>query len=217
MNYLFIPFRTRETITKVNVSSQSCQFLRNLMMKEAVFPTRANRWITLESKPILCDDDSAELEKLFSHDLRVHLLNMADKDRLGRTIGSRGRSGGARGEHVRLFLEACQIQTLTECVEREFIPTMLQPSPNVQLFLHTICPYIQMFISMRSQVGGCEVYVYVYEGTGRVYSTLLWMEIDSNCFTNEKCLIKNLQSVSSVCKIYLNLETSQSRSYKYHI
>ena len=147
-------FLYREDNATVDSNSQSCQFLRNLLQEESVFPTRSNRWVYLAAKPILCDDDSAEFEKLFSDDPRVHLLNMADKDRLGRSIretGSRSRGIGSK-ENVKQFLEACQIQTLTECVEREFIPTLLQASPNVQLFIHTICPYIQRFISTRSQV-----------------------------------------------------------------
>ena len=156
LSLYFCLSRGKESST-LDPNSQSCQFVRELLKEQAVFPTRANKWVSLANKPILCDDDSAEIEKLFMHNPLVHLLNMADKDKLGRTIrepkGRRGRDGSNK-ENVKQFLEACQIQSLSECVEREFVPTLLQASPNVQLFLHTICPYIQLYISTQSQV--CE-------------------------------------------------------------
>ncbi|XP_038073872.1 uncharacterized protein LOC119741972 [Patiria miniata] len=133
-----------------DVKSSSVQFLKSILEGQAVFPTSGNKWVTAEEKPLICDSQSTDIQKLFLDKKEVHLLNFGDRNRLGRVV--EGVSGSVDQQYVDVFLEAFGIEMLSDCIKEEFITELTKPSPLLQLFLHDVCHYIQLYMSMQRNV-----------------------------------------------------------------
>ena len=131
------------------VEPASAQYIKRLLEEQPVFPTSGNKWVTLKERPLICEGPSSDLQKLFS-DKEVHLLNFGGRDRLGRVVDGVYKSGSTDRPYVHVFLEACGVGMLADSVKEEFITELIKPSTSLQLFLHEICPYVQLFMSQNS-------------------------------------------------------------------
>ncbi|XP_033634434.1 uncharacterized protein LOC117295789 isoform X1 [Asterias rubens] len=131
-------------------NTASTQFIKRVLEDQSVFPTTSNKWVTLAQRPLICDSSSSDLQKLFEDRREVHLLNFGDRDRLGRVVDGVYKPGTMNRQHVQVFLEACEVGKLEDCIKEEFITELTKPSIPLQLFLYEICPYVQLYMSQSS-------------------------------------------------------------------
>ncbi len=135
---------------QLQTDTAATQFIKRVLEDQPVFPTTGNKWVTLAERPLICDSSSSDLQKLFEDKKEVHVLNFGDRDRLGRVVDGVYKPGSMNRQHVQVFLEACGVGKLVDCIKEEFITELTKPSIPLQLFLYEICPYVQLYMSQSS-------------------------------------------------------------------
>ena len=125
-----------------------------LFTEHKIFPTSANKFVSITDKPILVLDE--DLAYIYKKDENLPLIFVKDIIRIlkvNETSASRTKRNEERELEKKVikilsFFKACKIPLLREIVEQgEIIPGLLtRGCPNWQEVLHEISPYIQRFI-----------------------------------------------------------------------
>ncbi|XP_070575816.1 uncharacterized protein [Ptychodera flava] len=124
--------------------------LRGMIEKERVFPTKSNRWVSLNDGVFIPDDK--HIEKLFQDKQQVNLLDLGES-KVSVHVSHRNKQSRQKREtkkyderHLQTFLEACEVPHLSKCIDQEFITESFKPCPPLQNFFHDIVPYLQLFV-----------------------------------------------------------------------
>ncbi|XP_033112406.1 protein NO VEIN-like isoform X2 [Anneissia japonica] len=135
----------------INVDTKRAADLKDMLKGYKVFPTKANRWVALDDEPMIVDEGSKELEKLFCSNQDINLLqwdaseNPNERQGLQRNPSDNFQETNEY-ENVQCFLHACGVKYLSECVEREAIEEYIQPCPSLKNLMHRVVPYVQSFL-----------------------------------------------------------------------
>ena len=163
-------------------------FLKQSLEREqkCIFPS-FEKWVSLSDKPLLGDDKS--LLKIFQKEKGVHFLNLGDllqpqNQRLTSVHRNPQHEREEMKRNVLLFLKTCEVKALSECITKEFIPTLVQyqcvPS---QKHFHQLIPSVQRFLYSRNPT------VYEELNRQRFAQKLLQMQFAS---------VKSLETVYSL-------------------
>lgn len=148
----------------VQNSASSTRFVKSQLLKLKVFPTEEENWVSLEDKPLFCDDKS--LKKLFgeiksqnkedpiemkSNKEKIHFVKMGllPKRRKGKRkeeFQNEEENFRIRNNVEKFFRAVCEIPNLSKCVTLEIISSLSSDCPALQLFLFRWILYIQRFI-----------------------------------------------------------------------
>lgn len=141
-----------ESEVDVNMASFIRQSLDTSL--KCIFPS-SGKWVSLSDKPLLLDNKS--LGKIFQKESGVHFIDLGDffQDLRKRSTVENRKFVNEKEEmkhNVSLFLKACDIQRLSECVERNCAPTLVtyQCVP-LQKYFHQMIPAVQRFLYFKKQ------------------------------------------------------------------
>ena len=119
--------------------------------KKCIFPS-SGKWVALTDKPLLPDDKL--LLKIFQKEKSVHFLDFDDffqipKNRSSTRILQRGKE--EMQHDVKLFLKTCDVQSLSECIKKEFTPNLVQyQCVPLQKYFHLLIPSVQRFLRSKT-------------------------------------------------------------------
>ncbi|XP_053402751.1 uncharacterized protein LOC123550539 [Mercenaria mercenaria] len=131
--------------------------VRTTLQKKKVFPTSKQVWVSVEDKPLI--GDNRELEKMFWDKPGVHFLDMEDqatkilKAKKGKAKVKKGTlnvfDSQRHQEWIDEVVEVCGIKKLSEVLDIEPTPDMIEPCKDLQLYFSKIIPYIQQYLMAR--------------------------------------------------------------------
>ena len=158
--------RVYEAIATKCVDSTNTNFAKAQLLNSKVFPTTDEKWVSLDEKPLFCDDKS--LAKLFrnfesqkeddetshakANEDKVHFIKMGllpkhRKPKKDKTAAIEETENRRIREKVdKFFREVCGIRNLSECVSREIVPSLISKCFALQLFLCRWIPYVQRYL-----------------------------------------------------------------------
>ncbi|KAJ8246365.1 hypothetical protein GJAV_G00266920 [Gymnothorax javanicus] len=128
-----------------------CTSLKTMLSDKRVFPTKDNRWVSLAQRPLISDS----LEKFFKKYSEICLLNLPQADK--RPV-YRHKPGFNQGKLMSdrqavfsesdraLFLQICEVKTLSQCVTVEAQTENYRPCPPLQAQVRKVVPYVQKFL-----------------------------------------------------------------------
>ena len=121
---------------------------------KCIFPS-SGKWVSLSDKPLLLDNKS--LFKIFQKEKGVHFIDLDDlfQDLKNRSTSENRKFVNEKEEmkhNVSLFLKACDIQRLSECVKRDFTPTLVKfQCVPLQKYFHQMIPAVQRFLYFKKR------------------------------------------------------------------
>ncbi|XP_033101248.1 protein NO VEIN-like [Anneissia japonica] len=135
----------------IDVDTNRASYLKNNLKEYKVFPTKANRWVSLDDEPMIVDEGSKDLEELFSSNQDIHFLLEDAEENLTSKRGVKSRSsinrkGTHEYENVQRFLQVCELKHLSDCVKTESIQVLISPCPSLKNLMHHVVPYVQSFL-----------------------------------------------------------------------
>ena len=138
------------------VDENRASFIRNSLdaSRKCIFPS-SGKWVSLSDKPLLLDNKSQF--KIFQKESGVHFIDLADlfQDLKRRSTSQSRKFVNEKEEmkhNVSLFLKACDIQRLSECVKTDFTPTLVKyQCVPPQTYFHQMIPAVQRFLYFKKQ------------------------------------------------------------------
>ncbi|XP_033112404.1 uncharacterized protein LOC117113227 [Anneissia japonica] len=139
------------TQDSISVDTNRAAYLKEMLKGYKVFPTKANRWVALDDEPLIVDEGSKELEKLFCSNQDINFLQWDVSKNANERQGLKRKSRDNfeeinEYENVQCFLHACGIKYLFECIEHEPIEEHIRPCPRLKNLMHRVVPYVQSFL-----------------------------------------------------------------------
>ena len=134
------------------IKENMATFLKQSLEREqkCIFPS-FDKWVSLSDKPLLADDKS--LLKIFQKEKGVYFLDLGELFQPQKQRSSRDRRKPEKEEmkqNVSLFLKICEVKALSECIVKEFIPTLVQyQCVPLQKYFHQLIPSVQRFLHTR--------------------------------------------------------------------
>ncbi|XP_078347983.1 uncharacterized protein LOC144633073 isoform X2 [Oculina patagonica] len=135
------------------IDENMAAFLKQSLERElkCIFPS-FGKWVALTDKPLLPDDKS--LLKIFQKEKSVHFLDFGDFFQPQKQRSSMRKLQHDREEmqhNVSLFLETCEVKSLSKCITKEFTPNLVQyQCVPLQKYFHQLIPSVQRFLHSRN-------------------------------------------------------------------
>lgn len=149
------------------IDENMASFLKKSLERDdrIIFPC-SGKWVPLSDKPLIPDEKS--LVKIFQNLKEKDFTQEEEKKKavyfldLGgllqpqqqRSSRSRREAQQERDElrkNVSLFLKICEVKSLSECVKKEFIPTLVQyQCVPLQRHFHQLLPHVQRFLYFKN-------------------------------------------------------------------
>ena len=139
---------------ELEIDQKMSLYLKQRLEKEErlIFPS-FEKWVALSAKPLVPDDKS--LQKIFQREKEVHFLNLDSFSRSPKSQLPVRMADKVRREmqkDVFLFLRCCMIDNLSECVEKQFTPDIVQyQCVPLQKYFNRMVPSVQRFLYCKMQ------------------------------------------------------------------
>ncbi|XP_048869160.1 uncharacterized protein wu:fj29h11 isoform X2 [Brienomyrus brachyistius] len=138
----------------VQLDSNYCSSLREMLKEKKVFPAKSTSWVTIAHNPLI--PDSKTLEKVFRSYSNVCLLNLPPSNK------HKARSGQEKQVTFSdldrdLFLDICKVKKLSECITTEPQTENYRPCPALQTQVRRLVPYIQRYLFHHEESTYCEL------------------------------------------------------------
>ena len=119
--------------------------------QRCIFPS-FDKWVALSDKPLLPDDKS--LLRIFQKEKSVHFLDFRDflqPEKHRPSIRKPRHDKREIQRNVLLFLKACEVKTLSECIVKEFITeSAFFECVPLQKHFHQMMPFVQRFLYSKN-------------------------------------------------------------------
>ncbi|XP_068715873.1 uncharacterized protein [Montipora foliosa] len=149
------------------IDENMANFLKKSLERDdrIIFPS-SGKWISLSDKPLMGDEKS--LVKIFQNfkekDFEqeeekkggVYFLDLGgllqpQQQRSSRNRREEQQERDELRKNVSLFLRICEVKSLSECVKKEFIPTLVQyQCVPLQRHFHQLLPHVQRFLYFKN-------------------------------------------------------------------
>ncbi|XP_028393815.1 uncharacterized protein LOC114518092 [Dendronephthya gigantea] len=153
----------------VQGSTRSTDFVKSQLLNLRVFPTEEENWVSLEDKPLFCDDkflkklfgesksqNKEDMSEMKKKEEKVHFVKMGllpkRKEKRKEFQNEEKKNSRIRNNVEKFFREVCDICSLSECVTSEIISSLSSDCPALQSFLFRWIPFIQRFIYTKDPV-----------------------------------------------------------------
>lgn len=142
------------------INEEMATFLRNALRRKdrAIFPS-SDKWVSLSDKPLRADDKSLlkifqNLDRVSEEEKKEHVffLNLGDlfQPQQKRVVHNRRKAQPGRDDlkkNVSHFLKICEVKTLSECVRKELITTLVEFNcAPLKRYFHNVMPHVQRFL-----------------------------------------------------------------------
>lgn len=121
--------------------------------QRCIFPS-FDKWVALSDKPLLPDDKA--LLRIFQKEKSVHFLDFGvflQPEKHRPSIRKPRHDKEEMQRNVLLFLKTCEVKTLSECIEKEFITELVNyQCVPVQKHFHQMMPSVQRFLNCTNPI-----------------------------------------------------------------
>nr|XP_023686990.1 uncharacterized protein LOC111853852 isoform X2 [Paramormyrops kingsleyae] len=146
--------QSEEQENDVQLDSNYCSSLREMLKDKKVFPTKSTSWMTLARNPLIPDDKT--LEKVFRSYSNVCLLNLPPPNK-PKTRSAQEKQVTFSDQDRALFLNICKVKKLSECITTEPQTENYRPCPALQTEVRRLVPYIQRYLFHHEENAYCEL------------------------------------------------------------
>ena len=168
---------------EVEIDPVKSSYLKTRLENEEILPT-AEKWVALSVKPMLADDKN--LQNIFQKEKNVYFLDVeaAVLKKTSQRSRKPNHEDVKHQELVNIFWKACGISKLSDCIEKRFVPDLVQMHCiPTQKHFHTTVPCIQRFL---------------YSELPEIYDEVKAKEIPQKLKTMQFATVKHLDTVYSL-------------------
>ncbi|XP_062567288.1 uncharacterized protein LOC134229558 [Saccostrea cucullata] len=129
--------------TRMNVLEIEIVALKKKLQGQKILATTHSKWVGTEDHPMIADN--RELEKMFEKKDQVNFVVLEDRSPQPKRGGTAVLDRNL-GDKMMPFYDFCGVKKLSDCTDIQVIPEMLEPCPELQLYVCRAVPLLQRFL-----------------------------------------------------------------------